>query len=99
MYLQEQRILYYSELLGTHRPEIKLKLEAYKRFPKLGGRIEFELLGMLKLEGHDLVDLPAFPGPSPEDLNRNGIHIGYFIEKGSRGQELRIELNRFAVYG
>jgi hypothetical protein len=83
MYLQEQRILYYGELLGMHRPEVKLKLEAYKRFPNLAGRIESELLTMLAREGHDLNDLPRFPGPAPEDLCEDGIHIGYYIEKES----------------
>ena len=83
MYRQEKLIEYYSELLGKHRPEIKLKLEAFKLFPKLAERIESELFLMLKFEGFDLVDLPVFPGPSPEDLNAEGIHVGYYVEKGS----------------
>ena len=83
MYIQEKRIEHYSELLGKHRPDIQLKLEAFKRFPKLADRIESELFLLLQAEGFDLVDLPVFPGPSPNDLNVEGIHVGYYVEKGS----------------
>jgi hypothetical protein len=95
MYLQEKRIEYYSELLGRHRPDIQLKLETYKRFPKLADRIESELFGLLKLEGFDIIDLPDFPCPCPDDLKNEGIHVGYFIEKGKRGRPFYIPLAAF----
>ena len=80
MYLQEQRILYYSELLGTHRPDIKLKLEALKRNWKLANKIESQLLSMLKWEGFDLTDLPLFCFPM--DRKTEGILVGYGVYNG-----------------
>jgi hypothetical protein len=95
MYLREKRIYRYSKLLGEDRPDIKLKLETFKRFPQLEERIEAELLSLLALEGYKISNLPPFPRPLPQDLNGGGINIGSFIQNDSPCGKFFLPLETF----
>lgn len=67
-------------MLGENRPEVKLKLETYKRFPEIADRIEGELQFMMVEEGYDIADPPLFH--FPRDRKTEGILVGYGVYNG-----------------
>jgi len=76
-----QELLFFAEILGPDRPEIAKCLENAARNPALIPDYKRHFLRLLKKEGHELHDLPAFGRLSEKDKRLDGILLGHIAEK------------------
>jgi DNA helicase HerA-like ATPase len=90
MNYQLEELYCLGEKLGIDRPEIKKCLENAIRNPENIQIYKNHFFRLLKKEGFDLTDLPAFGKLVDEDIYENGYEIGNVIEGKNLGRKFNL---------
>jgi len=90
-----RNILYYSEILGRERPEVKRMIQTAMFNHELSPIIENHMLQALKNQGYDLTNLPLFSLNLPEDNDRDGVFAGKILFGNGRTSKLIIPVDSF----